>query len=177
MFDYQTAKEIIIGLEAFRGHGPEEYYHLVEPLSQFVFNNKFYNLPEVNKLAKAILATGPETTTIEAKTSVTAQLLADQIKPWIEDIRQKLFHSESAPFSRIEDAQIWWDDAEKKIDEWCKRVDEWHKRADEWYKRRDEWGARWQAMLDKYPLLDKGVKTWAALKKQGAPVELPTQEE
>ncbi len=166
-----------MGLEAFRGHDPEEYSALVEPLSEFVFSNNFYNLSEVNKLVKAILAARPETTTMEIEPSVTAQLLADQIKPWIEDIRQTLFHSKSAPFSRIEDAEIWWDKAARRSDEWGKRVDEWSKRVDEWRKRRDEWEARWQAMLKKYPLMKEGIETWASLRKQGIPVELPTQEE
>jgi len=166
MFDRQTTKQLIMGLEAFRGHDPEEYSALVEPLSEFVFSNNFYNLSEVNKLVEAILAARPETTTMETEPSVTAQLLAGQIKPWIEDIRQKLFHSKSAPFSRIEDAEIWWDKAKKGADEWSKRVDEWSKRWDEWRKRWHEWEVRLQAMLEKYPLMkadadNEGIKrTW-----------------
>jgi hypothetical protein len=177
MIDRQTVRQMIIELEAFRGHEPEEYYPLVEPLSEFVFNNRFRNLFEVNKLVKAILIARPETTTREIEPSVTAQLLADQIKPWIEDIRQTLFHSKSAPFSRIEDVEIWWDEAEKKVGEWHKRVDEWHKRVDERLSRMKEWGALWQAMEERYPLIKDGIKTWAELKRQGISVDLPKHEE
>lgn len=177
MLDYQTARELITGLEAFRGHDPEEYHHLIEPLTKFVFNNSFYKLPDVNELAKAIVTVKAETTAVDEEPSITAQLVASQIKPWIEDIRQKLFHSKSAPFASLEDAEIWWNEAEKKTDEWLKRVDEWRGKTDEWLKRRDEWHTRWQAMLKKYPLIKEGIGTWAALHKEGIPVELPTEEE
>lgn len=108
---------------------------------------------------------------------LSEKYLVGLIVPWVQDIRQALFHSKSAPFSRIEDAETWWNEAKKRTDEWSKGVDEWCKRVDEWYKIRDEWEAHWQAMLVKYPLLDKSIKTWAALKKQGVPVDLPTRQE
>ena len=128
MVDKQQIKEWVIGLEAFRGHEPEEYYYLVEPLTKFVSNNGFRKMDGMNELVKAILTARPETTTTEIEPSVTAQLLADQIKPWIEDIRQTLFHSKSAPFSRIEDVRIWLDEAVKRYDEWHKRYAEWLER-------------------------------------------------
>lgn len=173
MLDYQTAKEWIIGLEAFRGHDLEEYSALVEPLSKFVSNNEFYNLYEVNELAKGILAAGPETTTMEIEPSVTTQLMADQIKPWVESIRQSLFHSKSAPFKNIEDAQIWRGEAEKKVDEWCKGVDEWHKRVEERFRKMDEFHALQQAIKEKLPLFKEDIKMWGELKRQGSSVELP----
>lgn len=177
MFDYQTAQVMITRLEAFKGRDIDECSSLIPALSEFVYKTHFLNLFEVNKLAEAILAVRPETTPMEIKPSVTAQLLADQIKPWIEDIRQTLFHSKSAPFTRVEDAEIWCDEAKKRIDEWGKRADEWRGRTDEWRRRRDEWEARWQAMHEKYPLIKESIETWAALRKQGIPVDLPTREE
>ena len=146
MQDYQTAKRFIIALEAFKGHDPEEYHPLVEPLSQFVFNNSFYNLEVVNELVKAMLGARTETRATEIEPSVTAQLLADQIKPWIESIRQTLFHSKTAPFSRIEDAQAWCDEAKKRNEEWHKRAEEWRKKAGE----RDRELAEWRKVLGEW---------------------------
>jgi len=173
---------LVIGLEAFKGHNADEYSFLIRPLSEFVYNNRFFNLPEIDRLARVILneatqVNQAETTHAKTKPSVTTQFLADRIKPWIEDIRQTLFHSKSTPFDSIEDAQRWCDGAKKGIDEWYRRADEWHRRVDEWTKRKDEWGAHWQAIRKKYPLMMEGNKKWAALRKQGIPVDLPTRDE
>lgn len=186
MVDSQTARHLITGLEVFRGRGADEYGFLVGPLSEFVYRNEFLNLPEIDRLARAILteathADRAETTHTQTKPSVTAQFLADQIDPWIKDIRQTLFRSKSAPFNRIEDAQTWCDEAKKGIDEWRKRLDEWRKRG-------DEWRARWKAMRKKYPLIEESIDTLEAWRKlgqalgirwsaKGIPGDFPTQEE
>jgi uncharacterized protein YdcH (DUF465 family) len=177
MIDYQTTREMITRLEAFRGHDLEEYHHLVEPLAEFVFSIKLYNLEAVNKLAEAILPASQETTTMEIEPTVSARLLADQIKPWIEGIRQTLFHSKTAPFSCFEDAKIWWEEAIERSDEWAKRAEEWQKRAEEKIKRVKEWDAHWDAMCEKYPHLNEDIETRTALRKQGIPVEVPTHNE
>ena len=170
MIDNQTARELIVRLEAFKGRDADKYSFLVEPLSEIVYQNQFFNLRDIDGLAEAILAKVPptgrrETTHTETKPSVTTQFLADQIKPWIEDIRQTVFRSKSAPFNHIEDAQIWWDDARKGVDEWYSRLDEWDSRVDEWDSRVDEWdkkrrggwGSPWLAMRKRYPLIKKDI--------------------
>jgi hypothetical protein len=177
MIDYQTAREVAARLEAFRGRDVDEYSFLIRPLSEFIYRNGFSNLPEINKLAEAILAGAtyaPETPHTETKPSVTAQFLADLIRPWIENIRQTLFHSKSAPFNSVGDTQAWWDEAERGIDEWQKRVDEWRKGADEYHRAMDEWKALFQAVEEKYPLLVKGTIEERLV---APPSDLPTHEE
>lgn len=180
MIDYQISKGMILALDAFRGHDLEEYYYLVEPLTEFVSRDRDSDLEALNKLVIAILGARPETTkTTQAEPSVTVQFLADQIKPWIEDIRQTLFHSKSAPFSRIKDAEIWWNKANKRTDEWVKRSREWGKRV-------NECEACWQAELEKYPLMRNRLffkdeiptwRAWRAFCKEGIPVDVLPQEE
>ena len=178
MIDNQTTRGLIASLEAFKGRDADEYRFLFGPLEEIMYQNQFYNLRYIGRLAEAILAnvtpTGRrETTHTETKPSVTTQFLADQIKPWIEDIRQTLFYSRSAPFNRIEDAQTWWDDLIKRFNEWHSRLDEWHSRVDEWHRRMDEgdewrkrreqrhdpWGMEglWSVMRKKYPQISMSI--------------------
>lgn len=126
------ARMYVRWLEAFKGRESAEYTHLLEPLAKFVYEADITYLPLIGKLAERLLASAPETVTGETTPSVTADFVAERVKPWIEEVRQRLFHSETAPFSRIEDAQMWWDEAEKRMDEWSKSVDEWISRTDEW---------------------------------------------
>lgn len=177
MIDRQAARGMITSLEAFKGHEREEYYFLVDPLTEFIWSSKFYNLSEMDKLARAILTSKPEAMAVEIDPPVTAQLLAEQIKSWVEDIRQKLFHSKSAPFSCISDAQKWLDAVNRKIDEWNKRIDERNKRVDGWNKRSDEYHDCWQAILERYPHIKGGIEEWSLMKKQGIEVEFPTADE
>jgi hypothetical protein len=184
--DKEIIRDWFIGLEALRGREPEDYAYLIEPFTEYVFNNGFNKIgsQELNKLVKGILTERPETTPTEIEPSVTAELLAEQIKPWVEDIRQKLFHSKSAPFRSVSDAKKWLDEVNRRIDEWHKRVDEWHKQADEWERRVDEWHKRndafhdyWQVILEKYPHITGGIEKWSLMKKQGIEVKLPTADE
>jgi len=184
MIDRQTARGMIHALEVFRGREPEEYSFLVEPLTDFILSTpkERYPLGEVNKLVKAILTGKPEIVAIDIEPSVTTQFLAEQIKPWVEDIRQKLFHSKSAPFSCIEDAKTWLAEVDKKDNEWKKRMDEWYKEVDAWHKRADEWERRsneyhdyWQAILEEYPHITGGIEKWSLMKKQGIEVKFPPE--
>jgi hypothetical protein len=139
---------------------------------------------ELNKLVEDLLSAKPKIMSIEIEPSITGELLADRIRPWVEDIRQKLFHSRSAPFRSVTDAKKWLNAVNRTIGEWHKRGDEWHKKADEWEKKADEYEKRsdefhnyWQAILETYPHLTGGIEKWWLMKEQGIEVELPTEAE
>jgi len=181
---YPEAKQRIAALEAFRGYEPEEYLFLIDPLTKFMVSSRCQNLDALNEFARAILGTKPGTIYTENEPSITAKFLADLIRPWVEDIREKLFHSKSAPFRSASDAKKWLEKVNKKLDEWGKRVGEWQKEVDEWHKRVDKWREKaneyhdyYQAILERYPHLKGGIEEWLLMKKQGVEVEFPPKEE
>lgn len=177
-------------LEAVKKHKYEDCAPLIKPITQYLFGliNRVgfrqVGAEEINKLFYDLFSAQPEIISTGTESLITAEFLAAQIKPWIEDIRQGLFHSKSAPFRSVSDAKKWLDEVNKKrdewnkrVDEWHKEVDEWHKRADEWEKKRDEWDACWQVILEEYPHLKGGIEEWSLMKKGGIEVEFPAEEE
>jgi len=182
----EIVKDWVINIEPFKGRDYDEYSYLVEPLTEFVFEHGFdrIKVEELNKLVQAILARGREIAPTQIEPSITAKFLADQVKPWVENIRQRLFHSESASFGSVSDAKKWLEKVNERLDEWHKRVhewnkevDQWHKRVDEWQKRTDEYDQCWQAILERYPHVKGGIEEWALMEKQGIKVEFPPKEE
>lgn len=107
----------VLRLEAFKGRSHEDYAHLIEPLTEFVYKTGFgnVNVEELSKLAQALVVKETKITLTKAEPTITAKFLADQIKPWIEEIREKLFHSKSAPFRSVNDAEKWRDEVGKDM--------------------------------------------------------------
>lgn len=180
------AEEWVRGLDAFKGRSYEDYAHLIKPLVQYVISvgYKQANPEALNGLVSGLLSTKPENIPTETEPSITAEFLAEQIKPWVKEIREKLFHSKSAPFACIEDAKKWLAEVdkrhgewEKKRDEWNRKVDEWHKNVDKYEKRIDDWNTHRQFILEKYPHVKLGLEKWMEMKKQGIEVQVPPEAE
>lgn len=179
-------EESVRRYSAFKGRNYEEIAHLIKAGTRYISRVGYRQAKpeELNKFFEELLSAQPEIISTEIESPITAEFLASQLKPWIEDIRQRLFHSKSAPFSCISDAKKWLDAVNRRIDEWHKKADEWHKKADEWEKKVDEWTKRsneyhdcWQAILEKYPHIKGGIEEWSLMKKQGIEAELPTADE
>jgi len=191
MIDRQEAEKVpepIIedyfrNLEPFKRRRHEKCARIIEPFTQYAtglvkrVGFEKAGVEELRKLAEDLLSAEPEIISTEIESPITAEFLASQLKPWIEDIRQRLFHSKSAPFCSVSHAKKWLDEVNKRRDEWHKRVDEWNKRVDEWHKRVDEWNNCRQAILEKYPHITGGIEKWSLMKKQGIEVEFPPQDE
>ena len=188
-------EESVRGLDAFKGRNYQDCAGLIKPITRCLNNLgygrnhqvQFHQLVmELNNLAEDLLSAMPKPNIIamETEPSITAQFLAEQIKPWVEGIRQELFHTRSAPFTCITDAKKWLAEVderhgeqERKRDQWGKKVDAWHKGVDEWRRRRAEWDAHWQAILERYPHITGGIEKWLLMQKQGIEVKLPPEDE
>ncbi|MFC2023025.1 hypothetical protein ACFLTL_02590 [Chloroflexota bacterium] len=185
------ARDEIRALEAWRGN-IKEYYYLVEPLAELVYSTNVsgsLHPSTMERFVERILVEAPviyrpETTPIGTPTvSLTAQFLADQIKPWVEEIRQTLFHSKSPPFKSVKDAVSWQVNGENVIESWLKstrdyinKVDEFRRNSKEQKRRIEKYIAFTQPLLDKYPPLTKlnNDKQLASLKEG---VDYPSKEE
>ena len=134
-------EETVRRLSAFNGREYEDYAYLIKPATEYVSRAGYrqVDMEEFSEFIREILSTKPKTISMETEPSVTAEFLAEQIKPWVEVIREKLFHSKSAPFSRIKDAEKWLDQVRRKRDAWSKAVDEWKRRANEWHEKMLDW--------------------------------------
>jgi hypothetical protein len=110
-----------------------------------------------------------------AQTSLPSEYLVDLINPWVEEVRQTLFYSSSAPFTSAEQANRWFNDAEKTVDKFRKSLDEWEKeKAGAFYEKEASFYA-------KYPHLNlpDGMAMWVGvlppeeefeeLRKEGSP--------
>ena len=173
MIDHQREiiEERIAALPAFGGRKPEEYAFLINPFVKFALDNRyswkegFVNLEALNNLAQNILgANKPEVIPTRAEPTITAKFLATQIKPWVDDIRESLFHSK-LPFDSVGDAEAWLNEVRQKLPERIKKID----RRLEKYKRHH---AYWRILCEKYSLPFGEYDGWRV-----PPIEHPTQEE
>lgn len=165
----EIVRDWVSHLEAFKGRNFEDCAQLIEALTEFVFRNGFGRIgaEEVNKLVQDILAGESAITPTKIEPTITAKFLADQIRPWVEDIREALFSTRSAPFSCIEDAEAWLDETERKVDKWSERVDKW-------IKQRNEQDAYLCVLVERHPSWMNGIEAWGD--SPAIAFELPTVE-
>jgi len=164
----EIVREWVLGLEAFKGRGYEDYAYLIGPFTEFVFKSGFdkIKVEEFNKLAQALVASETKVTPTKIEEpTITAKFLAGQIRPWVEDIRETLFHKKAAPFKCNDDAEKWLDEAKKGIEEWLEKLEER-------VKRHEEYHAYLDALYEKYSLFVSKWDAWL-----NPPIEHPTQEE
>ncbi|MFP3897910.1 MAG: hypothetical protein ACLFVD_01140 [Dehalococcoidia bacterium] len=191
MVTREIVRAWVRGLEVLKAQEPARYGALIEPFTDFIHAMGFERLQgsgaeAFSKLVADIipLVGEPEIAPTGVKPSATAEFLAEQIKPWVQDVRLALFRSQAAPFRSATEARRWLARVNEKLDVWSKALDEWrndvnewHDRAGQWHKRADTWHGYWQRILAKYPHYTEGVEQWSLMKEQGIDVKLPTEHE
>jgi len=166
--DYQEYLELVNGLEAVRRCSLKNT-SLVKAFAQIMYEHGSLNLEVANAIIESQVPDDRVSEHIETELHVTTEFLIEKIRPWIEDVRQTLFHSREAPFSQEQDAKRWCEEALEK-------EEQWHKQVDEWMKKSDEWGKHLDAFHEKYPFLREDRDRPLDLK--GIPLsELPSQAE
>ena len=178
MLSRQDVERMVWALPVFKGHDTEEYSPLIEPLTEFLWDTRHlniqkgdpsYNLAGLEKLVRAILGNRAAPTDVcpERGQSLTTAYVADLIEPWVEDVREELFHSREIPLGCLEDAEAWMDAGRKALDEWNNDVRRW-------LAKQRYYHACWNALYKKYPLLrDSRWRAWI----DTVPTDRPTQEE
>ena len=158
MFDRAIASEWVVRLEAFKGGKHRDVPWLTAAVTEFISRGGFVGIDAqaFNKLIEAILAHELGTVATKTKPTASAWFRAQQIRPWVEDIRKTLFATESPPFGCVEDAEKWMGEMEEYASEWRGKVDEWINHEHERYT------ASLCVLAERYPSITKGIEAWGS---------------
>ena len=167
MFDRSIASEWVVRLEAFKGGKHKDVPWLTEAVTDFISSSGFRGIDgeAFNKLIEAILAQESETVAAKTKPTASAKFMAQQIRPWVEDIREALFQTKSAPFSCTKAAERWTGEMEE-------RASEWREGVNEWINQEHERHAALCVLVERYPSVTKGIEAWGS--GSSIPTEIPS---
>jgi len=115
--DYAVCLEAISQLGVVKRENLSE--ELIGTLASFASGMERLDLPVLERIIEALVSNPSKEevkpSDLSPSVKLTSEFLTSQITPWVEDIRQELFNSRSAPFSTFEEASKWFKEAGKEF--------------------------------------------------------------
>lgn len=114
--DYETCLEVVNLLETIKKSKLKDS-PLAHTLAKFMCDMNLCDTKHLDNLAQALLASvkSPDDRMSEltADVLITSDFLADKIRPWVETVREELFHATKPPFATLIEAEQWMESQSK----------------------------------------------------------------